>query len=415
LTKGEINKSIVEMPLARIYFPARDPYNRREFLLRTRFATFEDPQNGIHKTAMLKDFFAVRNLLNWLLVCVPAAVIMEIVHASPIAIFTVSCIAIIPLAGWMGRATEHLAAKFGEGIGGLLNATFGNAAELIIAIMALRKGLYDVVKASITGSIIGNILLVLGLSILLGGLKFRQQKFNMAAAMLGSTMLALSAVALLLPAVFHFLVVGKPNVREQDLSLEIAIVLFVTYVLSLIFTLRTHSHLYAGASHSADEGDGHSGEQWSKRRSLLTLFAATALVALMSEFLVGAVEEASHMLGLTEVFVGVILVAIIGNAAEHSTAILVAMKNKMDLALNIAIGSSMQVALFVAPVLVFISYLFGRPMDLIFTPLEVIAVVVSVVIVALIAQDGESNWMEGVLLLAVYTILGLTFYFLPVG
>lgn len=364
---------------------------------------------------MLKDLFAVRNLLNWLLVCVPAAVIMEIVHASPIAIFTVSCIAIIPLAGWMGKATEHLASRFGEGIGGLLNATFGNAAELIIAIMALRKGLYDVVKASITGSIIGNILLVLGLSILLGGLKFRQQKFNTAAAMLGSTMLALSAVALLLPAVFHFLVVGKPNVREQDLSLEIAIVLFATYVLSLIFTLKTHSHLYAGASHGAADGNGHGGEQWSKRRSLLTLFAATALVALMSEFLVGAVEEASHTLGLTEVFVGVILVAIIGNAAEHSTAILVAMKNKMDLALNIAIGSSMQVALFVAPVLVFISYLFGRPMDLIFTPLEVIAVVVSVVIVALIAQDGESNWMEGVLLLAVYTILGLTFYFLPVG
>lgn len=362
---------------------------------------------------MLKDLFAARNLLNWLLVCVPAAVIMEMVHASPIAIFTVSCIAIIPLAGWMGRATEHLAAKFGEGIGGLLNATFGNAAELIIAIMALRKGLYDVVKASITGSIIGNILLVLGLSILLGGMKFRQQKFNTTAAMLGSTMLALSAVALLLPAVFHFLVVGKPNVREQDLSLEIAIVLFVTYVLSLIFTLRTHSHLYAGASHGADEGEGHG--EWSRGRSLLTLFAATALVALMSEFLVGAVEEASHTLGLTEVFVGVILVAIIGNAAEHSTAILVAMKNKMDLALNIAIGSSMQVALFVAPVLVFISYLFGRPMDLIFTPLEVIAVVVSVAIVALIAQDGESNWMEGVLLLAVYTILGLTFYFLPVG
>lgn len=365
---------------------------------------------------MLKDLFAPRNLLNWLLVFVPVAVVLELMHASPISIFVVSCIAIIPLAGWMGRATEHLAAKLGEGIGGLLNATFGNAAELIIAIMALRKGLFDVVKASITGSIIGNILLVLGLSILAGGFKYRQQKFNTTAAMLGSTMLALSAVALLLPAVFHYLVVGKPNVREQDLSLEIAVVLMITYVLSLVFTLRTHSHLYAGGSHGGDEGDGHGGAaEWSRGRSLLTLFGATALVALMSEFLVGAVEEASQTLGLTEVFVGVILVAIIGNAAEHSTAVLMAMKNKMDLALNIAIGSSMQIALFVAPALVFISYLFGRPMDLIFTPLEVIAVVVSVLVVALIAQDGESNWMEGVLLLAVYVILGLTFYFLPVG
>jgi Ca2+:H+ antiporter len=315
----------------------------------------------------------------------------------------------------MGRATEHLAEKLGEGIGGLLNATFGNAAELIIAIMALRRGLYDVVKASITGSIIGNVLLVLGLSILAGGFKHKDQKFNPTAAMLGSTMLALSAVGLLLPAVFHFLVVGKPNVREQDLSLEIAVVLFITYVLSLIFTLRTHSHLYAGGSAELLEGDGdHAGQTWSQKRSLVTLLVATALVALMSEFLVGAVEEASRTLGLTEVFVGVILVAIIGNAAEHSTAVLMAMKNKMDLALNIAIGSSMQIALFVAPVLVFISYLFSVPMNLIFTPLEVVAVVVSVMVVALIAQDGESNWMEGVLLLAVYAILGLTFYFLPV-
>jgi Ca2+:H+ antiporter len=364
----------------------------------------------------LKDLFAPRNLLNWLLIFVPLVIVLELMHASPIAVFATSALAIIPLAGWMGRATEHLAEKLGEGIGGLLNATFGNAAELIIAIMALRRGLYDVVKASITGSIIGNVLLVLGLSILAGGFKHRQQKFNPTAAMLGSTMLALSAVGLLLPAVFHFLVVGKPNVREQDLSLEIAVVLFITYVLSLIFTLRTHSHLYAGGSPDAiEEKEGHAEEHapWSQKRSLVTLLVATGMVALMSEFLVGAVEEASRTLGLTEVFVGVILVAIIGNAAEHSTAVLVAMKNKMDLALNIAIGSSMQIALFVAPVLVFISYLFSVPMNLIFTPLEVIAVVVSVIVVALIAQDGESNWMEGVLLLAVYTILGLTFYFLP--
>ncbi|MGE0882799.1 MAG: calcium/proton exchanger [Blastocatellales bacterium] len=362
---------------------------------------------------MLKKLLAPENLLNLLLIFVPIALLLEILHASPIAIFAASSLAIIPLAGWMGRATENLAEKLGEGIGGLLNATFGNAAELIIAMMALRKGLYEVVKASITGSIIGNILLVLGLSILIGGFKYPKQVFNKTAASLGSTMLGLSAIALVMPAVFHLLVANKPNVREQDLSLEIAIVLIVTYVLSLVFTLKTHSHLYTGGVDEKEEEEAIGTHGWSKGRSVAVLLGATALVALMSEFLVGAVEEASHQLGLTEVFVGVILVAIIGNAAEHSTAILVAMKNKMDLALNIAIGSSMQVALFVAPVLVFASYAFGQPMNLIFTSLEVVAISVSVLVVALIAQDGESNWMEGVLLLAVYAILGLTFYFLP--
>jgi Ca2+:H+ antiporter len=364
---------------------------------------------------MLQDFFTPENFLNWLLLFVPAAIVLELVHANPTAIFVTSSLAIIPLAGWMGRATEHISEKLGEGIGGLLNATFGNAAELIIALMALRAGLFDVVKASVTGSIIGNILLVLGLSLLAGGLKFSKQRFNPAAAMIGSTMLALSAIGLLLPAVFHLLVRGKAGVKEQNLSLEIAIVLFITYVLSLIFTLKTHAHLYVGEQLDKEEEEAIGTHGWSQARSLIILLVATGLVALMSEFLVGAVEAASHALGLTDIFVGVILVAIIGNAAEHSTAILMAMKNKMDLALNIAIGSSMQVALFVAPVLVFVSYLFGKPMDLLFTPLEVIAVTVSVAVVALIAQDGESNWLEGVLLLAVYTILGLTFYFLPVG
>ena len=363
---------------------------------------------------MLKKLFASENSLNWLLIFVPVTLVLELMHASPMFIFGSSALAIIPLAGWMGRATEHLAEKLGEGVGGLLNATFGNAAELIIALMAMQKGLYNVVKASITGSIIGNILLVLGLSILIGGAKYPRQMFNRTAAMLGSTLLALSAVALLMPAVFHYLVKDMPNVHEQDLSLEIAIVLFITYILSLIFTLRTHSHLYTGGADARKGGDVGKGPSWSRTRSIIVLLIATGLVALMSETLVGAVEGASHSLGLTEVFVGVILVAIIGNAAEHSTAILVAMKNKMDLALSIAIGSSMQIALFVAPVLIFVSYLFAKPMNLIFTTLEVVAVVVSVAVVALIAQDGESNWMEGVLLLAVYAILGLTFYFLPV-
>ena len=362
---------------------------------------------------MLKNIFAPQNLLNLLLIFVPIAIVLEFIHANPTAIFATSALAIIPLAGWMGRATEHLAEKMGEGIGGLLNATFGNAAELIIALMALRKGLFGVVKASLTGSIIGNVLLVLGLSIFLGGLKYPRQVFNKTAAMLGSTLLALSAIALVMPAVFHF-IVPHGQQAERDLSVEISVVLILTYIASLIFTLRTHHHLYTGESEGQEEEEAIGTHGWSKGKSVLVLFGATALVALMSEFLVGAVEKASDSLGLTQVFVGVILVAVIGNAAEHSTAVLVALKNKMDLALNIAIGSSMQVALFVAPVLVFASYLFGKPMDLIFTPLEVVTIAASVAVVALIAQDGESNWMEGVLLLAVYIILGLTFFWLPV-
>jgi Ca2+:H+ antiporter len=217
---------------------------------------------------------------------------------------------------------------------------------------------------------------------------------------------------LVLPAVFHYIVQGHATAHEQDLSLEIAVVLFVTYIFSLVFTLRTHSDLYTGdVGDVEEEAIGTHG--WSMKKSLLVLLVATAFVAVMSEFLVGAVEQASHALGLTNVFVGVILVAIIGNAAEHSTAVMMAMKNKMDLALNIAIGSSLQIALFVAPVLVFASYFFGVPMDLIFSPMEVVAVIVSIAVISLISQDGESNWMEGVLLLAVYIILGISFYWLP--
>ena len=354
------------------------------------------------------------NLLNLLLVFVPISFALEyIVHASGMAIFITSALAIIPLAGLMGRATEQLAETLGEGIGGLLNATFGNAAELIIAIVALRAGLHDLVKASITGSIIGNILLVFGLSALYGGFKHQFQKFNATAASLGATMLVLSAIGLVVPALFH-MVGGSASARtENALSLEISVVLIVTYLLSLVFTLKTHRHLYigdAGPHALAEAGVKTSG----MRSALLLLLGATAGVAFMSEMLVGAVESAADTLGMNEVFVGVILVAIIGNAAEHSTAILMAGKNKMDAAINIAVGSSIQIALFVAPVLVFLSYLIGpQPMDLIFTTFEVVAVAISVGIMAFISQDGESHWMEGVQLLAVYIILGMAFYFLP--
>lgn len=365
--------------------------------------------------ATRKKWLSGGTLLNLLLLAVPAAMVLEWTHANPVAIFFVSCIGIVPLAGWMGRATEHLAEHLGEGAGGILNATMGNAAELIIALAALHEGLTDVVKASITGSIIGNVLLVLGGGVLLGGLRYSKQTFNQTAAGMGATMLALSAVGLIVPAIFHHTVGSTQAARERELSMEISIVLFITYLLGLFFSLKTHRHLYVGVeSAGVDNSSGRKASaSWSRGRALLVLLASTAMVALLSEFLVGAVEYSSKSLGLTPVFVGVILVAIVGNAAEHSTAVLVAMKNRMDLALNIAIGSSIQIALFVAPILVFSGWLMGQPMDLIFTTFEVLAVVVSVVVVALIAMDGESHWMEGVQLLAVYIILALAFYFLP--
>ena len=345
------------------------------------------------------------------LVFIPVALVFHAVHAPAPWVFATSAAAIIPLAAYMGRATEHLAGRIGSGIGGLLNATFGNAAELIIALMALRAGLYDVVKASITGSIIGNILLVLGLAVLAGGIKHKRQTFNRTSAGIGATLLVLSAVGLVVPAIFHHIVHGTAAARERQMSLEIAVVLFTIYIASLLFSLKTHRHLYTGEVVATS--DAHAGAGWSIRKSVIVLAIATAGIAVMSESLVGAVTETAASFGFTEVFVGVILVAIVGNAAEHSTAVLMAMKNQMDLAVNIAIGSSIQVALFVAPVLVFASYLFERPMDLVFSTFEVVAVTIAAGVATLVAMDGESNWMEGAQLLGVYAILGLAFYFLP--
>jgi len=351
-------------------------------------------------------------LLNLLLVFVPVAASLEwVFHAGPVYVFASSALAIVPLAGIMGKATESLADRLGEGPGALLNATFGNAAELIIAVLALRAGLHDLVKASITGSIFGNILLVFGFSTLVGGLKHQAQTFNKTAAGIGSTMLLLSAVSLVVPAVFALVAVGDVRAAEREVSFEIAIVLIACYTLGLIFSLKTHRHLYMGRTpeHSPQNQAGRSESSW---RPAGILLGSTALVALMSEFLVGAAEESARSLGMNDVFLGVILVAIIGNAAEHSTAVLMARKNKMDIAINIAVGSSIQVALFVAPVLVFISHWIGpSPMDLLFTPLEVMAVVLAAVVMAVITQDGETNWMEGVQLLAVYVILGIAFFF----
>jgi len=341
--------------------------------------------------------------LDLFLLFVPLTVALELLKADPLLIFITSGLAIVPLAGLLGRATEHITTHVGAGIGSLLNASLGNAAELIIALAALREGLHDVVRASLTGSILGNILLVLGVSMVAGGMKYERQTFNRTAAGMGSSLLLLAAVGLVIPALFHFTASARGAQVEHELSLVIAIVLFLIYGLSLAFSLRTHRHLFQGETPDAhDLGE----EPWSYRMSLGVLAAVAILIGLMSEMLVGSIEPAAHKLGLTQVFVGVILVALVGNAAEHSTAVLI-------LALGIAVGSSLQIALLVAPLLVFASYLFGAPLDLIFTPFEVAAVTMSVLILGFVSMDGESHWMEGVMLVGVYTMLAIAFYFLP--
>jgi Ca2+:H+ antiporter len=355
--------------------------------------------------------------LDWLLVFVPAALVLRFWPGlrHDVALFLCSGLAIIPLAGIMGRATEHLSERMGEGIGGLLNASFGNAAELIIALMALHKGLFGVVKASITGSIIGNILLVLGASILSGGFKFTEQKFNRTAVQTSTTSLMLAAIGLLIPTIFHYTAMARPGgwhpAVQQRLSLAIAVVLFGTYLCSLVFSLLTHRELFSSPKSHPEESEVE--QPWSVRKSILVLLVSTVFVAVLSECLVGTVEAARSTLGVSEVFIGIIVVAIVGNAAEHSTAVWMAMKNKMDLSLGIAIGSSLQIALFVAPLLVFVSYGFGHPMNLEFTVPEVVSVIVAVYVATEICNDGETNWFEGIQLLALYLILGILFFFLP--
>jgi Ca2+:H+ antiporter len=347
--------------------------------------------------------------MNWLLLFVPVAVGLEFLAPERhLLVFATSSLAILPLAGWMGRATEQLAERMGEGVGGLLNATFGNAAELIIALAALRAGLHDVVKASIVGSIVGNILLVLGASMLAGGLRRPEQHFNPAGARSQATMLTLAAIALILPAAFQA-ATGTTAEGLGRLSVSISVVLLLVYLLFLVFSLVTHSALFAG-SHVPEEGKA----QASVGRSAAVLAGATAAIAWMSEILVGAIEPTAHEFGLSNVFVGVFVVAILGNAAEHTTAISAALKDRMDLSLSIAIGSSVQVAIFVAPVLVLTSYFLGpAPMDLAFPTGLVLIVLLSVLITGQVAGDGRSDWLKGMQLLAVYLVLGLTFFFLP--
>jgi Ca2+:H+ antiporter len=350
---------------------------------------------------------------------IPLAVVLELSHASPTIVFAASALGVIPTAALMGRATEELAARSGPGIGGLLNVTFGNAPELIIALFALNAGLHEVVKASIVGSILGNILLVLGAAMVVGGAKRERQTFDRTAATAQSAMLLLACVALVMPAIFELIEgSGLPKPADErinydstveQLSVGVAIVLMLSYAAGLLFSLRTHKDLFNPVAHGED---AHEGEPWSVRKAVVALAIAGAAVGLMSEILVGSISEASEDIGISEFFVGVIVVAIVGNAAEHWVAVLVAAKNKMDLAVNISIGSSAQIALFVAPVLVLASFVLGpHPMALVFNGFEVAAVLLAIIIAAHVTNEGESNWFEGIQLLAVYAVLGLAFYF----
>ncbi len=343
-------------------------------------------------------------ILRYFLVFVPISFVGVYLDFSQTWIFILSALAIIPLAGLMGEATEEISFYSGPRIGGFLNATFGNATELIIAFFAMKAGLFDVVKASIAGSVIGNVLLVLGLSMLAGGLKYKTQRFNPKTLDVSASMLLFAVIGLVIPAVFTHTV--KPELlttRYEGLSVVVAIIMIAIYILSLVFSFYTHKDLYFVAP------EEESNPSWSLKKAIIVLIGATVFIGIESEFFVGAVEPMSESLGLSEFFIGIILVPIIGNAAEHSTAVIMAIKNRMDVAVEIALGSSLQMILFVTPVLIFLSLLFS-PMSIVFNTFELIALIFAVLIANKVAGDGESNWLEGVQLVAVYVIIAASFF-----
>ncbi len=348
--------------------------------------------------------------LRWLLLLIPIALLIALLHGSEILLFLASGLAVIPLAGLMGESTEALAEKTGPRLGGLLNATLGNAAELIITLFAIQAGLLDLVKASLIGSILGNVLLVMGFSILAGGLKNGIQRFDRARVGVDATMTILAVIALSIPSFFNA-AIEPDTLRVEELSLTTAGAMIIIYTLSIVYTLRSRTPAEAGIG--AAIPPTHSGPHWSMRKALGILALATVGIAVMSEFLVSSVEPVTKQLGFSEFFVGIIIIPLIGNVAEHVVAVEVALKNQMDLSLSIALGSSLQIALFVAPVLVFVSLLLGNPLTLEFNGFEVLALTAAAIIAALVALDGESNWLEGAMLLAVYIIIALAFFFLP--
>ena len=351
-------------------------------------------------------------ILALLLLFVPAAIIAEFMHLDPVVVFGLSAAGIIPLSGYLGKATEEISTYTGPTMGGLLNATLGNLAELIIAILALRAGLVDLVKASITGSILGNLLLVLGAAQFAGGLRHKVQRFSVALAGLSISLLVVAVIGLVIPAVFLSTHADPTHALTRKVSIGVAGLLIVGYALSLVYSMGTHRSVFGESAEVANEAHGADhAARWSLGRSISILLGSAAMVGWLSEILVASTEEAIKGIGLSEVFVGIIIVPIIGNAAEHSSAVLMAMKNRMDLAVSIAVGSSAQVALLIAPVLVFVGLALGQPMDLAFNPFEVAAVAVAVAVASSVVRDAESDWLEGAFLLLVYGMLGVAFYF----
>lgn len=342
-------------------------------------------------------------LMDLLLVFIPVALGLNFLRADGTLLFVTSLLAILPLAAKMGQATEELAKIYGGHIGGLLNATFGNAAELIIVLLAINKGLIELVKASLTGSIIGNLLFVFGLSLLVGGLKFKEQKLSAPLAGLNSTMLLIALMSILIPSLFHFVPLEHRNNDEQLLSLSVSVLLISVYLLSIVFSLKTHQYLFR----SKESGEK---ARWSRNYSIAVLAVSTILLGLVSEVFVGQIEGIAHQFSLSELFIGAVVVALVGNAAEHLAAVFFALKNDLDLSMNVTVGSSLQIAMFVAPLSVLVGALMGKGMDLVFTPFEVVAVFASVLIVNEIGADGKCNWFEGAQLIAMYIILVVLFY-----
>ena len=342
--------------------------------------------------------------LKYMLIFIPISFIAKFMNASGSVMFILSCLSIIPLAGLMGEGTEQISFYSGPKIGGFLNGTFGNATELIISFFALKQGLFDIVKSSIAGAVIGNVLLVVGASMLAGGLKFKTQKFNEKVSEVTSSMLLFAVLGLCIPALFtHTVDPALLNTRYEGLSVFVAVVMIIIYILSLVFSFSTHKDIYN--TEASKEGSA----KWTLKKAILILVVVTILIAIESEFLVNGVESITESLGWSEFFVGIILIPIIGNAAEHTTAIIMARKDQMDVALEIALGSSLQIILFVAPILIFIS-LFFKPMSIVFNEFELVALIASVVIANKVSHDGECNWLEGVQLLAVYLIISASFF-----
>ena len=367
--------------------------------------------------------FTKPSIVYFLLVFVPISVILDLVHADHIIIFIIAVIALIPLAKLIGDSTEHLSTHYGSTLGSLLNVTFGNAAEIIIAVVAINAGLIDLVKASITGAILGNIMLIFGLSMIAGGIRKKEQLFSRENAGLQSTMIFLAIIGLAIPTVLSSTIL-KPAEIENQLKIQflsdaLAIILLSVYIAGIVFTFFTHKHLFVSPqmeeenhNHNIDTTTTTTTKHWDKKRAFFMLAISMVGVVVVSEILVGSVEETSKQFGFGEVFVGAIIIGIVGNAAEHSSANILARKGKIELSIGIAAGSGTQIALFVVPLLVIFGIILNQPFTLEFTIYELVTLFLAAIILNLIAHDGRSNWFEGVMLTAVYIIIAMGFYFI---